>query len=125
MLGPNGAGKSTHPRLLRRGHPPHLRAPCTCSATQLGRVELQALRRMIGHVNPRHPLRSPLTVRDIVLTGLTGTIEHDAALAADGRRRPRGPTTLIGSLGLGAQGRRRGGTCCPRASAAGCSSPGR
>src|SRR6202167_6820735 len=42
---------------------------------QLGRVELQALRRAIGHVNPRHPLRSPLPVRDIVLTGLTGTIE--------------------------------------------------
>src|ERR1700753_3916279 len=64
MLGPNGAGKST---LLG-----------FCGAVPLppsGRVELQALRRAIGHVNPRHPLRSPLPVRDIVLTGLTGTIE--------------------------------------------------
>ncbi|MFG2045136.1 ABC transporter ATP-binding protein [Dactylosporangium sp. NPDC048998] len=74
MLGPNGAGKSTilgfcgavvHPTsgaVHVLGH-------------QLGRVELQALRRHIGHVNPRHPLRSPLTVTEIVLTGITGTIE--------------------------------------------------
>lgn len=74
LIGPNGAGKSTilgfcgaltHPtagtvRVL--GH-------------RLGRVELQALRRAIGHVNPRHPLDSPLTVREVVLTGLTGSIE--------------------------------------------------
>jgi len=26
--------------------------------------------------NPRHPLRSPLTIADVVLTGLTGTIER-------------------------------------------------
>ncbi len=99
MIGPNGAGKSTllgfcgavtHPssgtvRVL--GH-------------QLGRVELQALRRAIGHVNPRHPLRSPLPVRDIVLTGLTGSVEPPArwqpaaaeAVRADG---------LIAALGLG------------------------
>ncbi|MBM2614362.1 ATP-binding cassette domain-containing protein [Actinoplanes sp. LDG1-06] len=74
LLGPNGAGKSTilgfcgaltHPtsgtvRVL--GH-------------RLGRVDLQELRRRIGHVNPRHPLRSPLTVREVVLTGLDGSIE--------------------------------------------------
>ncbi|WP_278256608.1 ATP-binding cassette domain-containing protein [Nocardioides convexus] len=30
---------------------------------------------MIGHVNPRHPLQSRLTVREVVLTGLTGTVE--------------------------------------------------
>ncbi|WP_307568914.1 ABC transporter ATP-binding protein [Streptosporangium lutulentum] len=42
---------------------------------QLGRVELQALRRSIGHVNPRHPLRSPLTIREVILTGITGSIE--------------------------------------------------
>src|SRR5690606_21872747 len=42
---------------------------------QLGRTELQALRRSIGHVNPRHPLRSPLTIREVVLTGITGTLE--------------------------------------------------
>jgi iron complex transport system ATP-binding protein len=74
LLGPNGAGKSTilgfcgavtHPTtgtVYVLGH-------------QLGRVDMQELRRDIGHVNPRHPLTSPLTVRDIVLTGITGTIE--------------------------------------------------
>ncbi|MGK5673309.1 ABC transporter ATP-binding protein [Micromonospora sp. URMC 106] len=74
LIGPNGAGKSTvlgfcgaliHPTsgtVDVLGH-------------RLGRVELQALRRSIGHVNPRHPLTSPLTLREVVLTGLTGSIE--------------------------------------------------
>ena len=75
LLGPNGAGKSTilgfcgattHPtsgvvRVLGR---------------RLGRVDLQELRRSIGHVNPRHPLRSAASVLDVVLTGFTGTIER-------------------------------------------------
>src|SRR6202453_5383980 len=87
MLGPNGAGKST---IL--GFCGAVTFPSSGTVhvlgSQLGRVELQALRRMIGHVNPRHPLRSPLTVRDIVLTGLTGTIEttprsQPAAVEAD------------------------------------------
>jgi iron complex transport system ATP-binding protein len=74
LLGPNGAGKSTV--LGFCGAVTH---PTTgvvrVLGGQLGRVELQALRRSIGHVNPRHPLRSPLTVLDVVLTGLTGSIE--------------------------------------------------
>jgi iron complex transport system ATP-binding protein len=99
LLGPNGAGKSTvlgfcgavtHPtsgtvRVL--GH-------------QLGRVELQALRRSIGHVNPRHPLRSPLPVRDIVLTGLTGTIEKPPRWQPTAGQAARAEA-LIGQLGLG------------------------
>ena len=74
VLGPNGAGKSTilgfcgavtHPtsgtvRILGR---------------QLGRVELQSLRRAIGHVNPDHSPRPPLTVREVILTGITGSTE--------------------------------------------------
>jgi iron complex transport system ATP-binding protein len=74
LLGPNGAGKST---IL--GFCGALTHPTTGTVHvldgQLGRTELQALRRSIGHVNPRHPLRSPLTVLEVVLTGLTGTIE--------------------------------------------------
>ncbi|GAA4245724.1 ABC transporter ATP-binding protein [Dactylosporangium darangshiense] len=77
MLGPNGAGKSTV--LSFCGAVTH---PTTGTVhvlgRQLGRVELQALRRSIGHVNPRHPLRSPLTVREVVLTGITGTVETPA-----------------------------------------------
>ncbi|MBN6042270.1 ABC transporter ATP-binding protein [Amycolatopsis sp. 195334CR] len=74
LLGPNGAGKST---VL--GFCGALTHPTTGTVRvlggQLGRVELQALRRTIGHVNPRHPLRSPLTVREVVLTGITGTVD--------------------------------------------------
>lgn len=74
LLGPNGAGKST---IL--GFCAALTHPTTGTVhvldRQIGRTELQALRREIGHVNPRHPLRSPLTAREVVLTGITGTIE--------------------------------------------------
>lgn len=74
LLGPNGAGKSTI--LGMCGAETH---PTTGTVHvlggRLGRVELQQLRRTIGHVNPRHPLRTPLTLREVVLTGITGTIE--------------------------------------------------
>src|ERR1700759_2695265 len=75
MIGPNGAGKSTLLGFFGAvTHPTS--GPVRVPGEQLGGVELQALRRAIGHGNPRHPLRSPLAVRDIVLTGLTGTIER-------------------------------------------------
>ncbi|WP_454197962.1 ABC transporter ATP-binding protein [Nocardia sp. Marseille-Q1738] len=74
LLGPNGAGKST---LL--GFCGAVTFPTSGSVrvlgAELGRVELQRLRGHIGHVNPRHPLRSPLTIREVVLTGLTATID--------------------------------------------------
>ncbi|MCW2935617.1 MAG: transporter ATP-binding protein [Actinomycetia bacterium] len=74
LLGPNGAGKST---IL--GFCGAVTHPTTGTVhvlgEQLGRVELLLLRRAIGHVNPRHPLRSPLTIREVVLSGITGTIE--------------------------------------------------
>jgi iron complex transport system ATP-binding protein len=98
MLGPNGAGKST---IL--GFCGAVTFPTSGTVhvlgSQLGRVELQALRRLIGHVNPRHPLRSPLTVRQVVLTGLTGTIETAPRWkpSADESDRAEG---LIASLGL-------------------------
>lgn len=38
---------------------------------QLGRVEIRSLRESIGHVDPRHPARSALTPRQVVLTGAT------------------------------------------------------
>ena len=42
---------------------------------QMGRVDLARLRRFIGHVNPRHQLQYSLTVREVVLTGITATID--------------------------------------------------
>ncbi len=99
MLGPNGAGKST---LL--GFCGAVTHPTSGTVhvlgEQLGRVELQALRRAIGHVNPRHPLRSPLTVREIVLTGVTGTIETAPRWRPTAAEAGRADA-LISSLGLG------------------------
>jgi iron complex transport system ATP-binding protein len=74
LLGPNGAGKSTLLGLL--GAVTHPSAGTVrVLGHQLGRVDVRVLRADIGHVNPRHPLRSPLTVREVVLTGATSTIE--------------------------------------------------
>ncbi|MCE4026556.1 ATP-binding cassette domain-containing protein [Microbacterium sp. Au-Mic1] len=74
LLGPNGAGKSTILGICgARTHPSSGTAEVL--GHRIGRVDLQELRHRIGHVDPRHPLRSPLTVTEVVLTGLTGTIE--------------------------------------------------
>jgi iron complex transport system ATP-binding protein len=74
LLGPNGAGKSTLLGLLGAvTHPTH--GTVHVLGRQLGRVDVRTLRADIGHVNPRHPLLSPLTVREVVLTGATSTID--------------------------------------------------
>ncbi|MBL7259639.1 ABC transporter ATP-binding protein [Paractinoplanes lichenicola] len=74
LLGANGAGKSTILGFCGAlTHPTS--GVVSVLGHRLGRVDLQELRRAIGHVNPRHPLRSPLTVREVVLTGLHGSIE--------------------------------------------------
>lgn len=77
LLGPNGAGKST---LL--GFCAAQTFPTTGTVrvleSQLGRTDLAVLRRSIGHVNPRHRLQYPLTVREVVLTGITATVDTAA-----------------------------------------------
>ncbi|WP_055549521.1 ABC transporter ATP-binding protein [Streptomyces sp. NBRC 110028] len=74
LLGPNGAGKSTLLGLLgAHAHP--TRGTVEVLGRTLGRVDLRELRAYVGHVDPRHPLRSPLRARDVVLTGLTNTVE--------------------------------------------------
>ena len=99
MIGPNGAGKSTLLGFCGAvTHPTS--GTVRVLGEQLGRVELQALRRAIGHVNPRHPLRSALPVRDIVLTGLTGTIEPAPRWRPTPEEASRADD-LIESLGLG------------------------
>lgn len=115
MLGPNGAGKTTILGLCgAQTHPTS--GTVTVLGKQLGRVELQALRRSIGHVNPRHPLRSPLTIREVVLTGSRGSVdlpprwipaEHEvthaegliAALGLAGKEDLRWPTLSQGERG--------------------------
>ncbi|WP_067476510.1 ABC transporter ATP-binding protein [Actinomadura hibisca] len=74
LIGPNGAGKSTLLSLLGAyAHP--TRGTVEILGHRMGRVNVQELRTRIGQVNPRHPLESARTVREIVLTGATGTIE--------------------------------------------------
>ncbi|GAA2218373.1 ABC transporter ATP-binding protein [Micromonospora olivasterospora] len=98
LLGPNGAGKSTVLSLCgAQTHPTS--GTVEVLGRRLGRVELQALRRDIGHVNPRHPLRSPLSVREVVLTGLTGTIETPPRWTPTVEQIERADS-LIASVGL-------------------------
>ncbi|MEV8019402.1 ATP-binding cassette domain-containing protein [Streptomyces sp. NPDC086554] len=74
LLGANGAGKSTLLGLCGAvTHPTH--GTVEVLGRRLGSVDLRELRAYVGHVNPRHPLRSPLRVRDVVLTGLTNSVE--------------------------------------------------
>jgi iron complex transport system ATP-binding protein len=101
MIGPNGAGKSTLLSFCGAVTFPSS-GTVRVLGQQLGKVELQALRRAIGHVNPRHPLRSPLTVRDIVLTGITGTIETALRWQPSPEEAGRADE-LIESLGLSAR----------------------
>ena len=74
LLGPNGAGKSTLLQIMAtymyptRGHVHVL-------GHRLGRVDVFSLRPWIGHVSPHHRVDPHRTVRDVVLTGVTGTIQ--------------------------------------------------
>lgn len=74
LLGPNGAGKSTILGFCGAVEHPS-GGTVDVLGRRIGRTELQALRREIGHVNPRHAVRSAVTAREVVLTGLTGTLE--------------------------------------------------
>ncbi|GGB32162.1 ABC transporter ATP-binding protein [Flexivirga endophytica] len=74
LIGPNGAGKSTLLNICGAVTFPS-RGTAQILGEQLGHVDLRDLRRFIGFVNPRHPLRSNLSAQDIVLTGETGSIE--------------------------------------------------
>ncbi|WP_431973451.1 ABC transporter ATP-binding protein [Micromonospora haikouensis] len=99
LLGPNGAGKSTLLGLLGAvTHP--TRGTVEVLGHRLGRVDLRELRSHVGHVNPRHDLRSPLTVHDVVLTGLTNTVERVPRWAPTPEQTAMADR-LIGLLGLG------------------------
>ena len=74
LLGPNGAGKTTLLTLLgAAGHPTS--GTVDVLGHRLGRVDLRELRRRIGHVDPRHRMLGDHVVRDVVLTGLTGSTD--------------------------------------------------
>ncbi|MBY4400596.1 ATP-binding cassette domain-containing protein [Rhodococcus fascians] len=72
LLGANGAGKSTLLSLLGAVvHP--TRGTVHVLGHRLGRVDMRELRTHIGHVDPRLKIESPLTLLQVVLTGLTNT----------------------------------------------------
>ncbi len=101
LLGPNGAGKST---LL--GFCAAVTFPSSGKVRilggQMGRTDLSVLRRSIGHVNPRHRLQYPLTVREVVLTGFTATIDT-AARWTPSAEQLRRADALIDTVGLSAR----------------------
>ncbi len=72
LLGANGAGKSTLLSLLGAiVHPTH--GAVHVLGHRLGRVDMRELRTHIGHVDPRLRIDAPLTLFQVVLTGLTNT----------------------------------------------------
>jgi iron complex transport system ATP-binding protein len=98
LLGPNGAGKST---LL--GFCAAVTFPTSGTVRvlgeQMGRVDLARLRHSIGHVNPRHRLQYSLSVRDVVLTGITATIDLPMRWTPSQGELDRADT-MIASVGL-------------------------
>ncbi|MGP5049637.1 ABC transporter ATP-binding protein [Glutamicibacter ardleyensis] len=98
LLGANGAGKSTILSLCGAVNHP-TRGTVHVLGHQLGRVDIRELRHSIGHVNPRHPIRSPLTVLEVVLTGATGSTELVPRWSPDPKTLARAHE-LIATLGL-------------------------
>ncbi|PRZ41002.1 iron complex transport system ATP-binding protein [Antricoccus suffuscus] len=98
LIGPNGAGKSTILSMCGAVKHP-TRGSVHVLGRELGRVDIRELRESIGHVNPRHPLSSPLTVRQVILTGATGTTELMPRWTPDTASQARADK-LIEMLGL-------------------------
>ncbi|MFI6858798.1 ABC transporter ATP-binding protein [Streptomyces sp. NPDC050421] len=99
LLGANGAGKSTLLGLLGAvTHP--TRGSVEVLGRTLGRVDLRELRTLLGHVDPRHPLRSPLTVSQVVLTGLTNSVVPLPRWSPGAEQRDRAER-LLRMLGMG------------------------
>jgi iron complex transport system ATP-binding protein len=74
LLGPNGAGKSTLLQIMATYAYPS-RGQVDLLGHRLGRVDVFTLRSWIGHVSTHHRVDPQRTVREVVLTGVTGTIQ--------------------------------------------------
>lgn len=98
LLGPNGAGKSTLLSLAGAVTFPTA-GSVRILGEKMGAVEIRRLRERIGHVNPRHPVRSSMSARDVVLAGLTGTTERMARWRPDVHQAARAEE-LLAEFGL-------------------------
>ncbi|MFF1910760.1 ABC transporter ATP-binding protein [Streptomyces sp. NPDC058239] len=105
LLGANGAGKSTLLGLLGAVNHP-TRGSVEVLGRTLGRVDLRELRSLLGHVDPRHPLRSPLSVHEVVLTGLSNSVEPVPRRSASQEQRAQADQ-LLKMLGMGGRTRSR------------------
>ena len=74
LLGPNGAGKTILLQIMATYAYP-TRGDVDLLGHRLGRVNVFTLRPRIGHVSPHHHVDPQRTVRELVLTGITGTIQ--------------------------------------------------
>jgi len=101
LLGPNGAGKSTLLRLIGAQEFPS-RGTVEVLGKRLGTYDLRELRRSIGFVDPRHDLRSNLDAEQIVLTGVTSTLEQVPHWIPDEHEIERA-RSLVKLLGLDAE----------------------
>ncbi|WP_422748817.1 ABC transporter ATP-binding protein [Mycobacterium sp. WMMD1722] len=102
FLGPNGAGKSTLLSLFGAvAHPSS--GTVDVLGRRLGRVDMRELRTHIGHVNPRHRVDTPLTAREVTLTGLTNTPDFVPRWAPTAAQVERADD-LLASLGLADRG---------------------
>lgn len=104
LLGANGAGKSTLLSLLAAVRHPSA-GEVEVLGGRLGRVDMPALRRRIGVVDPSLTLYNWLTVEDVILTGATGTVRPLwDRYGAQERERARELLTLVGCADLAHRG---------------------
>jgi iron complex transport system ATP-binding protein len=99
LLGPNGAGKSTLLQIMATYAYP-TRGQVDLLGHRLGRVDVFSLRPWIGHVSPHHRVDPQRTVREVVLTGVTGTIQLVPRRETSAAELSRA-TTVTELMGLG------------------------
>lgn len=74
LIGPNGSGKSTVLKMASSwAHPTS--GHVFLFGRELGQFDVTEIRKDIGFVTPAHDLQWPLDGLDVVLTGITGTLE--------------------------------------------------
>jgi iron complex transport system ATP-binding protein len=100
LLGPNGSGKTTLLSLAgAQRHPSS--GSVTVLGETLGRTSMGDLRERIGAIDPNQKILDWLSIEEVVLTGLTGTVWPQPGRATDADRfRALELLDLVGCLTL-------------------------